>query len=107
MISNGQRDRLITIQRASITTDDYGGETQTWADLAQAWARVRFGTAQEKREAAQEAGSQSASFEMLLTPTLAGVTLLDRITFDGSEWDIVELAPLDRQTLRLTATRSA
>lgn len=102
----GKRDRLITVQRATVATDDYGGETSTWADVEQAWARVRFGTAQEKREAAQEAGTQSATFEVVPTAGLLGVTLRDRILFDGSEWDITEKAELDRQTLRFTAVRS-
>jgi len=106
MIAAGQRDRLITVQRATVTTDDYGQEVPSWSNLQQAWARVRFGTAQEKREAAMESGSQSASFEVLPSAVLLGARLTDRISFDGSFWDLTEVAPLDRQTLRFTATRS-
>lgn len=105
-IAAGDRDRLITVQRATATTDDYGGEVQTWADIEKAWARVRFGTAQEKREAAQTGGIQSATFEVDPTSALLTVTIADRILFDGSSWDISEVAPLDRQVLRFTATRS-
>jgi SPP1 family predicted phage head-tail adaptor len=105
-IGAGLRDRRVVFQRAATTTDDYGGEVQTWADLEQAWARVRFGTAQEKRQAAQEGGIQSATFEVIPTPSLLGAQLTDRIQFDGSAWDITEVAPLNRQTLRFTATRS-
>jgi hypothetical protein len=100
------RDRLIVIQRSTVVVDDYGGETATPAEYARAWARVRFGTAQEKREAAQEGGVQSATFECLTSPTLQAVRLTDHITFDGSTWDITEVAPLDRETIRFTATRS-
>jgi head-tail adaptor len=102
----GAFDRLITVQRATATTDDYGGETQTWADVEEAYARVRFGLASEQRQAAQEAGTQAATFEVVPTVALLAVTLKDRIFFDGSFWDIQEVAPLDRQTLRFTATRS-
>lgn len=105
-VNRGQFDRLITVQRAAVTTDDYGGEASTWADLEQAWARVRFGQAQEKREAAQEGGVQSATFEVVPTNALLTVTLRDRILFDGSEWDITEAAPLERNLLRFTATRA-
>lgn len=102
----GERNRLITVQAPIATTDDYGGETLTWADVEQAWAKVRFGTAQEKREAAETTGSQSATFEVVPTTALLGVPLTARIQFDGSDWNITEVAPLDRQTLRFTATRS-
>lgn len=106
-IPAGQRDRLIVIERGTATSDNYGGETLTWAEHARGWARVRFGTGQERREAAQEGGVQSATFELLSTAALRAVTLKDRILFDGSAWDITEAAPLDRMTIRFTATRSS
>lgn len=104
-VNRGAFDRLIIVQRSTVITDDYGGEARTWANLEQAKARVRFGGAQEKREAAQESGMQSATFEVKPTVALLAVRLTDRIVFDDSDWDITEVAPLDRQTLRFTATR--
>jgi SPP1 family predicted phage head-tail adaptor len=102
------RDCLVTFQRATTTTDDYGGETQSWTDLQKAWARVRFGTAQERRQAAQESSSQSATFECNPTAALRSVGATDRIAFDGSDWDIQGPGELlDRMTIRFTAVRSA
>lgn len=107
MIRAGLRDRLIVIQRGVETTmDDYGGEVSSPAEFTRAMARVRFGTAQEKREAAQESASQAATFECVSTPKLREVGMTDSIQFDGSNWDITEIAPLDRQTIRFTAVRS-
>jgi uncharacterized phiE125 gp8 family phage protein/SPP1 family predicted phage head-tail adaptor len=106
VVIRGQFDRLVTFQRATVTTDTYGGETLTWGDVEQAYARVRFGLATEQRQAAQEGGTQTATFEVTPTTALLAVTLKDRISFDGSDWDIKEVAPLDRKTLRFTATRS-
>lgn len=105
-IPAGQRDRLITFQTSTATSDDHGGETLAWADIERAWARVRFGTGQERREAAQEAAGQSATFEVLPTAALRAVGPADQILFDGSSWDINDAALLDRGTLRFTATRS-
>lgn len=102
----GAFDRFITVRRAVVVADEYGGETQTWADLENAWARVRFGLAQEKREAAQQSASQTATFEVIPTQALLGVRSTDRIAFDGSDWDIVEVAPLERSLLRFTAVRN-
>lgn len=101
----GEFDRLIVVQRATVTTDDYGGEVATWVDVEQAYARVRFGPAGEQRQAAQEGGTQAATFEVTPTSALLAVQLSDRIVFDGSNWDITEVAPLDRNNLRFTATR--
>lgn len=104
----GQRDRLVTFERGTVTTDDYGGETASWATYAQAWARVRFGSGQERREAAQEAGVQAATFEVLWSPTLDDISITDRIQFDGAAWDITNRAPVGLNSeLHFTATRSA
>lgn len=106
-MSRGQFDRLITVQRAAMTTDDYGGETPTWADTEKAWARVKFGTAQEKREAAQESAQQAATFECFRTTALDNTTERDRILFDGDAWDVTGIPEkLDRRKIRFTATRA-
>lgn len=104
----GQRDYVIAFIAAATTTDEYNQTVENWASpttLATAGARIRFGTAQEKREAAQESASQSATFECLRTPTLNAVPMSARISFDGSQWDITERAPLDRKTIRFTGIR--
>lgn len=102
----GQRTELIVIQRSTPTEDEHGGQTLVWATYATRRARVRFGTAQEKREAAQEGGVQAATFECISSSTLRSVTLKDRISYLSSLWDITEIAPLDRQIIRFTATRT-
>lgn len=103
----GQRTELIVIQRATAIEDEHGGQTQTWATHATRRARVRFGTAQEKREAAQEGGSQTATFECIRSAALDAVTLKDRIHYLNDDWDITETAPLDRKTIRFTGVRTA
>ncbi len=89
------------------STNDY--ETVIdWSNpttLATVTASVKFGTAQEKREAAQESASQSATFECLRTPTLDAVPMTARIEFDSSQWDITERSPLDRKAIRFTGVR--
>jgi SPP1 family predicted phage head-tail adaptor len=107
MPAASQRTELIVFQRATVTTDDYGQEIETFADYVTRRARVRFGTAQEKREAAQESASQTATFECVRSAELDAVTLKDRISYDGSDWDITERAPLDRATIRFTGVRLA
>jgi head-tail adaptor len=105
-MSATDRTELIVFQRATVTGDDYGGGAESWTTYATRRARVRFGTAQEKREAAQEGGVQSATFECVRSSTLSAVTLKDRISYLGSSWDLTEIAPLDRATIRFTGVRT-
>lgn len=103
----GARDRLIVFQRYTVVVDDYGGEVQSWGDLQEAWARVKYGTAQERRQAAQESSAQTATFEVDPSTVLLTVGPTDRLVFEGDNWDIQGPGEhLDRQTLRFTATRS-
>jgi head-tail adaptor len=106
MPSAGERTELIVFERATPTENEHGGQTLVWATYATRRVRVRFGTSQEKREAAQEGGVQAASFECERSSTLDAVTLKDRISYLGSSWDLTETAPLDRKTIRFTATRT-
>lgn len=104
----GKRDCVIAFIAAATTTDDYNQTVEDWADpttLATRNAKVTFGTGQEKREAAQEAASQSATFECVRSPALDAVPMTARISFDGSQWDITERAPLSRRDIRFTAVR--
>jgi head-tail adaptor len=104
----GARQYPIAFIRATATADDYNQPVEAWASpttLVTMAAMVTFGSAQEKREAAQQAAEQTASFQCLRTPTLEGVTAKDRISFDGSQWGITERAPLDRRMIRFTAIR--
>lgn len=88
MTDPGERPHLVTIQRAVTATDDYGGETQTWHMHTTGWARVRYGTGQERREAAQENASLAATFEFDWTPTLAALKPTDRLNVFDTVWDV-------------------
>lgn len=105
-LPSGERTELVEFERSTETTNEYNEPVLTWSSYATRWAKVRFGTAQEKRYAAQEGGVQSATFECLRSPTLEAVTLKDRISYLGSGWDLTEIAPLDRKTIRFTGTRT-
>jgi head-tail adaptor len=113
MASASQRTELIVFERSSGVENEYGEKATAWNELLRRRARVRFGTAQEKREAAQEGGIQSATFECVRSAALDAVTLKDRIRYlpsstagQLSAWDLTEIAPLDRATIRFTGTRS-
>lgn len=90
----GPRNRLVTIERFDITgTDVYGQPQRSWVEYCRAWAAVNFGTGQERREAAQTQASASATFSVLANSATNAVTVQDRISFDGSYWDITSNVP--------------
>lgn len=104
----GKRSRLVTFERSTPTENEYGEQIAAWATYATAFAEVLFGTGAERREAAQEGGTQAATFICEWGPTLDAVTITDRVQFDGSVWDITSRAPVGlNRELHFTATRSA
>lgn len=107
MSTIGERESLITFQRATVSVDDYGGETPSWADLVSVYARVKYGTGQERREAAQERATQAATFECDWNTALATVIVTDRILFEGEAWDVTSKAPLGHHEIHFAAVRSA
>jgi len=103
----GERHTLVTFERGTATTDDYGGEALEWGTAAQAWAKVTYGTGQERRQAAQEQAEQAVTIMALWTPALASVGGKDRASFNGAAWDITSVALVGLNTeIHFTATRS-
>lgn len=108
MPSATQRRYRISFLAAATSTNDYNETVEDWTSpttLAVRTANVRFGTAQEKREAAQEAANQAASFECKRSAELDAIPMTARLGFDGSQWDITERAPLSRKDIRFTGVR--
>ena len=102
-----ERDQLISFERATVVVDEYGGETSTFTELTKAWAQVRWGSGQERREAAQEQATQAATFVCDPNPTLSTVQVTDRIQFQGVAWDITGIGPIRRSQIHFTAVRAA
>src|SRR3546814_10196991 len=75
------------------SSDLYGHGEKTWTDYCTEWAAVNFGTGQERREAAQESASVSATFHVLRNSKTAALTVQDRISFEGAVWDITSAVP--------------
>lgn len=107
-MSAGNRDTLITFETASVEQDDYGEEVSTWATLGTEWADVNWGRGDERRQAAMEQGSQSATFNVLENSITRAVSVKDRIVLDAQNWDITSSVPGKRRGERdITAVRAA
>lgn len=107
-IDAGSLDRRVRIERRATTEDDFGGEIETWSELATLWASVNFGQGQERRQAAQESATAPATFRVRWSPVTATITPVDRILFMDAIWDISSAVPFGRnEGIDITATRAA
>jgi len=107
-MSADKRDRLLTFQRATATTDAYGEEIEEWGALGQEWARVFYGTGSERRVSAADQGEQSATFQVLDNSVTRAVVVKDRIVMGADNWDIRGISPEtpDRCQIEFTTVRA-
>ncbi len=106
---SGTRNRIIVLEQRTVIEDEYGGEQETWQEFAREYAAVYFGSGSEQRQAAQQGGSQTASFEVLSNSTTRSISIIDhRIIFDSGIWNITSKADVGlNDGVRITAVRSA
>lgn len=85
----GERPHLVEIWRRTASTGSEGGTTYAWDQLLTAWAKVLYGSAMERREAATEQAVQAATFIFDWSPGIAAVKTTDRARLFDTEWDII------------------
>ena len=102
----GEFNRRIAFERGVTVRSGLGREPAAqWASLGTVWAKVLFGTGQERRQAGAEGASQTATFRVLSSLLTRGVTERDRIQFDGRAWDITSISPIGvRDEIEFVAT---
>lgn len=106
MLAAGElRDRIV-FERDTPTRNGFNEIVSAWSEYAKAWAKVTYGTGQERREAAQQAASAPATFRVRLNAATSGLTTQDRIAFNGL-WDISSIVPFERDAFDITATRTS
>jgi SPP1 family predicted phage head-tail adaptor len=94
VISDADRNRKVTFERQGPRTDDgYTTQPGEWEPYCTEWAAVTFGTGQERRAAAQEQASQTATFQVLRNAKTAALLPTDRINLDGQFYDITSIVP--------------
>lgn len=99
----GDRDRLVSIERAAVAQDGYGEEIETWAEAFKEWARVFYSRGNERREAAAERSEMPITFSVLANGNSRTITARDRILYDGLIWNIQGVAPVTRGEIEITA----
>lgn len=91
----GNLDRRVTIQRSHyVGPPGYPGSTIDWSDYATVWAKV---TQKSGREFFESGGKQSDR-QIIFTVRWLDVSVLDRLLFEDSEFEIVEVRELGRRS---------
>ncbi|MFG1282284.1 phage head closure protein [Xanthobacter autotrophicus] len=90
----GTLDRSITIQRATEARDDFGVVTTTWATIATLRAAL---VQANTTEYLQAAGLQGEAAVIFRTRFLDGLTVRDRVLYEGTAHDVKELKEIGRR----------
>jgi SPP1 family predicted phage head-tail adaptor len=100
-------DRRITLQRSTDTQDEYGSPVKVWNTLGPATIAANYKPVSdgEKFAAGEVGATLSARFTIRYDSAWADVSALDRLTFEGREFDIVGAKEVDgrRQFIEITA----
>jgi SPP1 family predicted phage head-tail adaptor len=96
MTSAASRNERITIQRVTITYNEFNEPIETWNDLATVWAKRQDASAGESYRA-QEVGAQiTMRFTVLRTSEIADMNPKDRIAYDGRTFNITAVREVKR-----------
>lgn len=107
-LAAGKMDRRITIQRATITRDEYNEEVPGWADLATVWASYEPIKDGERFRGGERAADLSARFQIRYSATSATITAEDRLIFEGRTYEIEHVKEIGRREgLELTSVGRA
>lgn len=90
----GTMDRRVTLERFTSVEDEYGDEIKTWAPLATVWAEVRQQGGKEFLAADTINAVRRVVFFLRWIP---GLTVLDRVAYDGRHHDIEEVREIGRR----------
>ena len=90
----GRLDRRIVIQESTLTKDEYGQETTTWATFFTVWAKVEDRSGSEGYQADQLTATRNTVFTIRW---IAGLTEKMRILYNYDYYDIQYIKSPDRK----------
>ena len=93
----GKLDRRITIQRATLTLNDYGERAETWGTLATVWAEVQYKVGGgESLQSDQVFSEQRVHFIIRYSSDVSSVRPSDRVSYNGNIYQIEGVQEIGR-----------
>jgi SPP1 family predicted phage head-tail adaptor len=93
----GKMDRHVFIDRPTVTQNTLGEEITVWVQAARVWASWRRASSNETLAGAEIAASVSDVFEIRYSSQVADVEPKWRLTYQGTEYDIVTVDEVGRR----------
>jgi SPP1 family predicted phage head-tail adaptor len=90
----GKLDRQLVIERATETIDDAGVAQQTWSHLVTLWGEL---VANAAADSAAAEGSRTTRTVAFKTRYFGGLTLEDRLTYQGRAHALKDLEEIGRR----------
>lgn len=90
----GKLQKTITIERFSSVVDEFGTVVETWTPVATVRAELIQSTVQEFMQAYGVTEDTVAIFRIRY---MDGITLADRVTYQGRAYDLKEVKELGRR----------
>lgn len=94
-VTAGKRNRRITILRLTTTEDPGSGQQiEAWSPLSTEWASWRRASAREQLAASEISATVTDVFELAHTSVTASVTPLDRVEYEGCQYNLEEVTEI-------------
>src|SRR5689334_13005349 len=90
----GSLDRLIEIQRRTTGLDLYGTPIETWSTFATVRAQLLKNATDDRENARGHTTNAALTFRMR---HLDGITLENRLTYEGQQFEIVGVSEIGRR----------
>lgn len=104
----GDLDRRITLTRYGISYDSDNAPVEAYTTIATVSASWRRASAREVLASSEIGAMASDIFEIRYSSTVADLNPKDRLTYQGSEYNITAVDEIDRRVgLRIAATKRA
>lgn len=93
----GALDRRISLMRNEPSQSARGGLAENWVALATVWAAVRYDRGGERFVTQQVVGQGVVTFTIRWSTAVQSLTVKDRVSFDGRDFDIRDVRELGRR----------
>lgn len=97
-VKTGELDKLITIEKATVSQDGRGEETETWTTYTKAWAKI---VPVRGREYFEAHGERGLADTRIIMRYVSGVTRSMRVSWSGRIYDIQHPLNIEEQNIEM------
>ena len=96
ILAAGKRDRRITLLREA-QVDNHGDVQTAFTNVCTVWGSYRPLRASERFAQSGNLAQAEVEFQILYSSDVSWLSPADRLSFDGAEYEIIEVTEIGRQ----------